>query len=89
MADLRKAMKLAEQMPPRRELHCARDVAATFAQLGRCSYHVDRQLAYYGVGPLSPLMGIDIIVEGDMPAGSWELREGDTVIESGQIDQEG
>ena len=34
------------------------------------------------------VFGLDVVVEGDMPPGRWELREGDTVIGRGQLEEQ-
>jgi hypothetical protein len=34
------------------------------------------------------LVGIDVVVDGDKPPGRWELREGDTVIDRGQLEEQ-
>lgn len=72
LADIREAMKLAEQLPPRPELHCALDVVSALLDLPAPAY--------------DPPLGIDVIADGDMPLGRWELREGGTVIDSGRLE---
>ena len=34
------------------------------------------------------VFGLDVVVEGDMPPGRWELREGDTVIGRGKLEEQ-
>jgi hypothetical protein len=41
-----------------------------------------------GAGRKNLLAGIDVVIEGDMPPGRWELREGDTVIDRGRLEEQ-
>jgi hypothetical protein len=62
------------------QIHCAPDVVGTL----RCSAGQDGREAPM---TLAILLGVDIIAEGDMEAGRWELRKGDTVIDSGRLEE--
>jgi len=65
-----------------RELHCARDVAAAMHDVSPRppSYDPPAGIA------VAILFGVDIVVEGDMTPGQWELREAGTVVDSGCLE---
>jgi hypothetical protein len=81
IADLARAARLASLYQGRRELHCAVDVAT--AVMGHATEDVYPPWA----GHLGRLIGIDVIVEGDMPPGQWEIRKAadGSIVDSGKL----
>lgn len=78
LADIRKIALMGPW--PLHELHCAQDVADTIGNQSRRPPHIPPM-----TGDLARLFGVDIVVEHDWERGRWELREGDTVIDSGRL----
>lgn len=74
MRHIRETMEHAERFPPRRELHCARDVAEALVRLGG---PVSGQPWAPGV---DLVLVLDVVVEGDMPSGQWQIRDADGTI---------
>lgn len=84
LADLRHAKKLAEQMPPRRELHCARDVADAISQL---FLDPPEFVSSLPAMVMDALFSLPIVIKADLPSGCWEFRYDDgTIVDSGKLE---
>jgi hypothetical protein len=80
IADLIAVERLARQ-PGRRELHCARDIAARLIPVHGWTSFLDGQMSVWAAGaPLLP--GYDIVVDGDMRPGTWEVRVRGEVLDA-------
>ncbi len=81
-ASIASAMEALADLPPARELHCG---AAVWDSL--------RELKPTDTGPLGlgaalggqPLYGVPVRVDHTMAPGRWELREGEDVVQAGDI----
>jgi hypothetical protein len=79
IGELRRAANLALLYEGRHELHCAQDGADALVRLARSERG-------FAVDPAERLLGIDVIVEGDMPPSQWQIRDEDgAIIDGGML----
>lgn len=81
-ADITNTMEKLRDLPPRRDLHCGQAVWDMLRDLKTDAAAPDGLSAALGG---EPLYGVPVHVDPDMPAGRWEMREGDRVVHSGDV----